>query len=109
MRLLKDSVVDRDIGALREKTADELLFAWGSVVPVCFVKYRGQGRQVLIEGSVYGLDIPGEHATVPEELSTLIEDLSHLSVGFLCECLYLDKVILLDITNLDVAIASLWA
>ena len=109
MCLLKDSVVDRDIGALGKETTDELLFARGSVVPVCFVKYRGQGRQVLIEGSMYCLDIPGEHTTVPEELSTLVEDLRHIPVGLLGERLYLDEVILTNITNLDVSIASLRA
>ena len=105
--LLQDSVVNRDIGALREDLADTALLLIGSISTLHLVEDRGQRRQVLVEGIEDGMYVPSEHPTIPEEFPTLIEDLRHLDVGLFREGLHLHKVLIFNISELDVAIARL--
>ena len=95
VRLLQDSVVDRDIGALREDFTDTALLPISGIIALHLVEDRGQRRQVLMEGIEDRLHVPCEHPTIPEEFPALIEDLRHLDIGLLRESLHLHKVLIL--------------
>ena len=60
-----------------------------------------------MEGIKDRLHVPCEHPTIPEEFPTLIEDLRHLNIRLLRKGLYLHKVLIFNISELDVAIARL--
>ena len=105
--LLQDSVVNRDIGALRENLADTALLLISSISTLHLIEDRGQRRQVLMEGIEDRLHVPCEHPTIPKEFPTLVEDLRHLDVGLFREGLHLHKVLIFNISELDVAIARL--
>ena len=87
--------------------ADTALLLIGSISTLHLVEDRGQRRQVLMEGIEDRLHVPCEHPTIPEEFPTLIEDLRHLDVGLFREGLHLHKVLIFNISELDVAIARL--
>ena len=87
--------------------ADTALLLIGSISTLHLVEDRGQRRQVVMEGIEDGMYVPSEHPTIPEELPTLVEDLRHLDVGLFREGLHLHKVLIFNISELDVAIARL--
>ena len=60
-----------------------------------------------MEGIEDRLHVPCEHPTIPEEFPTLVEDLRHLDVGLFRKGLYLHKVLILTVRELDIAIARL--
>ena len=60
-----------------------------------------------MEGIEYRTHIPSKHTAIPQELSTLIEDLRHLQVRLLCESLHLHEVLVFRISELNVPIACL--
>src|SRR5690554_3389245 len=105
IRLLENTVIDRDIGAKRETFIDEFFLVERVEKIFPLVEFLVDIGEIFLEPIHDAIHAPQKDTGIPNELTTVDKLFRQLVIGLLGERLYFKNTVLLLFVRLDIAIA----